>query len=123
MDIKKEQRIVFNISGSELINKHKDNKNIPRLRVGGGESAVFKIHFWVGGVRVGPDSDGGGFGWRRRIRVGAGVGVADSGRADFSGGKAASGSACRNSFGAEANNRDKVRRLVSNEKAYYLYRH
>jgi hypothetical protein len=40
MDIKKEQRIVFNISGSELINKHKDNKNIPRLRVGGGERLI-----------------------------------------------------------------------------------
>ena len=106
MDIKKEQRIVFNISGSKLNNKHKDNKNIPWLRVGSGESAVFNNHSWVGGVRVG-----------------AGVGVADSGRADFSGGKAASGSACRNSFGAEANNRDKVRRLVSHEKAYYLYRH
>ena len=66
MDIKKEQRIVFNISGSKLNNKHKDNKNIPWLRVGSGESAVFNNHSWVGGVRVGPDwvRMVGGFGWR-----------------------------------------------------------
>ncbi len=75
MDIKKEQRIVFNISGSKLNNKHKDNKNIPWLRVGSGESAVFNNHSWVGGVRVGvADSGRGGFGWGWgwgwRIRVG-----------------------------------------------------